>query len=36
MSPFELVINFFARSNFFTLVIMLWLSIYFIITFGIL
>jgi len=36
MSSLDLVFNFIARSNFFTLVIMVWLSIYFIITFGIL
>jgi len=36
MSSFELVLNFIARSNFFTIVIMIWLSVYFIITFGIL
>jgi len=36
MSSFELVLNFIARSNFFTLVIMIWLSVYFVITFGIL
>ena len=36
MSSFELFLNYFARSGFFTWVIMIWLSIYFIITFGIL
>jgi biopolymer transport protein ExbB len=36
MSAFELFVNFAARSGFFTWVIMIWLSIYFIITFGIL
>jgi biopolymer transport protein ExbB/TolQ len=36
MSSLDLVFNFIARSNFFTLVIMVWLSVYFVITFAIL
>ena len=36
MSGIDIALNFASRSNFFTWVIMIWLSIYFIITFGIL
>jgi len=36
MSSFDLFLNYFARSGFFTWVILIWLSIYFVITFGIL
>lgn len=36
MSGFELFINFFARSNFVTWMIMIWLSVYFITTFALL
>jgi biopolymer transport protein ExbB len=35
MSSFELFLNYFARSGFFTWVILIWLSAYFIITCGI-
>ena len=35
MSSFELFLNYFARSGFFTWVILIWLSTYFVITFGI-
>lgn len=36
MSSFEIFLNFLSRSNFFTWMILVWLSLYFIITFGIL
>ncbi|MDD2384026.1 MAG: MotA/TolQ/ExbB proton channel family protein [Sulfurospirillaceae bacterium] len=36
MSSLDIFLNYFARSGFFTWIILIWLSIYFVITFGIL
>lgn len=36
MSSLEIFFNYFARSGFFTWLILIWLSVYFIVTFGIL